>query len=296
MKNEVNSLLDECLGRIMKSSNSTPCGLTLDQFTSSYEKNLAYSELTDRKKLIQIERKIDEKCGVDLRLLYYQATVYRAFLAKVDKMDEHGLPSDVSKYLKEDFYRILDIARSCGSDFLTFNNFQFLSYMEKLHEKCYPVGNHNISVSGVPRRLFFCQRGVAALDFARMLIHMGGNYPLFELHYNPHRFRLFNPEGWREVFLLTAQMMNVKKDIKGVFGASWFYDPAIKVVSPELYYIRELIEEIGGIFWFAGSSEQDKKNAFAMSMKRKTAYQEGRYNPASYMMIIHREVLLRFYD
>ena len=244
---------------------------------------------------MKIEEDIDNKFGVDVRLLYHQILVYQLYLEDIGKIDSQDLPPGVLTYLKQDFERIVKMAKKSDKKDLTFDNFQFFSYIEKLCFRCFPVGNHNMNICGFPQSLIFKQSFLKKIDYAKTIIQIRGNYPLFELHYNPYRLRLFNYEGWNEVFSLAAESLLNRKDVKGVFGVSWFFDPAIKDVSPEICYIRELIEKIGGRFFLFGSSEKDKNNAFYLSKVRKHAYEQGKYDPTSYMMIIPRSVLLKYY-
>ena len=291
---DVESLLDVCLNKIENTDTDFGDKLSLNSVVNSY-RDLLSNHTVNRELLSNIEQSIDSRYGRCLRSLYHQALIYQLYLDNYAQIDNQYLPEGVSNYLKEDFLRIVDYAKKENPKFLTFNDFQFFSYMQKLCFKCFPVGNHNVNISGFSRSLVFRQTFYSKLTFIKTVLGMGGNYPLFELHYNPHRLRLFNPDGWNEVFSLSAQILKVKKEVKGVFGATWFYDPAIERISPELYYIRKLIEKIGGEFFLVGSSEDDKKNAFFASNARKKSYEEGKYVPTSYMAIIKRDSLLRYY-
>ena len=293
---EIENLLRDCLKRIELTRIDQENYLNLNCVINNYRHLLSIDNpVINRDLLKDTEKNVERKFGSNARTLYHQALVYQLYLENAKNINYQNLPQGVLNYLKNDFSRIINLANKGESKFLTFNDFQFFSYVQKLCFKCFPVGNQNLSISGFSRSLIFRQFSFKAVSFARLILCMRGNYPLFELHYNPHRFRSFNPEGWNEVFLLAAQMMGNHPEIKGVFGGTWFYDPAIKAISPELYYIRELIEKIGGQFFLVSSSEQDRKNAFAFSKVRKVAYEEGRYIPTSYMTIIPRAVLLSFY-
>ncbi len=294
-RSEIVDLLTKCREKI-ESFEIDDSNLSVNSVLRSYRNVFTNSKVVHREKLKIIERNIDLKYGPHLRLLYHQVVIFELYLENIKKINDQNLPSGILNYLEQDFSRIVDLAMDGKEDVLSFNNFQFLSYIEKLCFRCYPVGNHNISISGIPRSLLLKQSATEALNFAVLIFKLSGHYPLFELHYNPHRFRLFNPDGWNEVFYLTMQLLVRRQQIKGVFGASWFFDPSLKVISPELYYIREFIEKIGGCFFIGGSSEQDKKNAFALSKKRRVAYEEGRYIPTSYVMVIPRDTLIEFYS
>ena len=293
---EIEELLNENLGRIEEIGKRSGPFIAFDEFATTCLNYINSTFQGNIAQLIDIEKGIESKLDQDVRLLYIQSLIYKLYLENINNMQGQDLPSDVKAYAEQDFSRILDYAVKGKKQMLTFNEYQLISYLQTICFKRFPVGNHNLSVSGIPRALLFKQSFKRAVKLVQLLVQMRGNHPLFELHYNPHRFRKFNKDGWQEVFHLSSKMLIKRPGIKGVFGATWFYDPVIKEISPELYYIREMIEEIGGEFFIVGSSDEDKKNAFTMSNVRKTAYDEGRYLPTSYMVIFPRSVLIRHFS
>ena len=291
---DVEDLLKASLNEIDNSNVGEENDLGLNKVLDSYRSILA-GDTVDRAMLCQIEKNVDTRVSNNLRIRYHQVLIYKFYLDNYKLIDDQNFPQGVSDYLKEDFSRIINYAKVGNPKNLTFDNFQFFSYLQKMCFKCFPVSHQNIDVTGFSRNLIFRQTFLNKLNFLRVVLGMGGNYPLFEMHFNPHRSRLFSPEGWDEVFRLAAQMLVNHPHMKGVFGASWFFDPSLKEISNELNYIRELIEKIGGHFFVVGSSEDDMKNAFAFSKERKAAYEEGRYIPTSYMVVIKRDTLIRYY-
>jgi len=203
-----------------------------------------------------------------------------------------NLPPKVMSYLEEDFDKIFKIAVGCKENLLSHNSYIFFSYIEELLFLRFPVGNQNIVIDGFPRSIGLKQKPLQALNFFLLLIRCRGNSPLFQLHYNPHRMRLFNEKGWWEVYELATEMLIKMPEVKGIYASAWFFDPALKKISPEISYLREIVENIGGYFFRVGNSEEDKKNAFSMSKKRKDAYQKGEYIPTGYMMVLPRSKLL----
>jgi hypothetical protein len=70
-----------------------------------------------------------------------------------------------------------------------------------------------------------------------------------------------------------------------MFGASWFYDPALDEISPRLGYLRKT-PIAGGAFFIQGdATEEDKRNALSTSSTRQKLYDEGKYIPRSHMLI-----------
>ncbi len=235
--------------------------------------------------------------GDDLRVLYYQFLIYQLYSNNIGKIEAISLPDDIKSMLVDDFERILRFAKKEDKRLLSFNNQTFLSYIEKLCFRGFPVGNQDLSLSGIPRSMVTKLGWRRGAEFARFLLfELKGNYPLYELHYNSHRFASFNRAGWEGVLYRAAQMMLINKEIKGLLGSAWFFDPVIEHVSPDIFYIQELCGEVGAKFFYLRSTQDDVNNAIKLSKRRRAAYEEGRYKPSSYMMVLSRTALLGHFD
>lgn len=249
----------------------------------------------DIDKLKESEKQFEQEYGEEVRIIANRILVYRLYLDNFQKIDSLDLPEGVICYLKEDFSKIVKLASQDKKNFITFQDAQFYKYLKTLQFKLFPLGIQGIVISGFPRSLLWKSGLKNGLRFFLMLIRLGDNKPLFEMHFNPHRLRQFDAEGWNNVFSLAAKIMLRRTEIKGIFGGAWFFDPYIKDISPELSYIQNLIEKIGGEFFFARRTVEDRKNAFAMSASRRSAFEEGRYDPASYIAIVPRTALMQYY-
>ena len=293
---KVKNFLNSYLAGIEKRDSFIEKEYALKNILGNYYNLLDEQPLDYLEQIRKIEENLEKKYGIEVSLQYNKVLVCKFILENYFNIDKHSFPAEVSTYLKEDFLRIFDFVKKDNRKYLTFKNYQFLSYVEELCFKRFPVGIQNIATSGFSRSLIFKQSFPKAISLVKLMLALGGNSPYFVLHLNPHRLRLFNFEGWNNVFHLVARMMITHPDIKGLLAGAWFYDPKVKQISPELNYIRELIENIGGEFFRVGSSEDDKADAFAFSRVRKVAYEEGRYVPTKYITIIPRLTLLKYYN
>jgi hypothetical protein len=127
------------------------------------------------------------------------------------------------------------------------------------------------------------------LDF--ILCNAHGNYPFFTLHVHDFELNEFNEDGWRNLFLLIADLLERRPYMKGVFCGSWLYDPMLTLISPHLGYLRALTIRNGArSFFYAYDTENSC--AFSKSMTRRQLFEEGTYHPAIHMLIWPRESLL----
>lgn len=241
------------------------------------------------------ESQFENEYGESIRVTVNQIIIYRLYIDNLPKIKTLNVPEKILNYLEDDFSRALKIANKGEKALLTFMNTQFSKYIDTLCLSLLPLGNQGVVENGISRSILFKQSPLNFIKFGLLLIRLGGNRFFFEIHYNQHRFRQFNHEGWNNVFECGAELLSRHTNIKGIFGVSWFFDPKIEDISPELKYIRTIIRKIGGHFFFFGRSANDKRNAFAMSYVRKKAFEEGQYDPASYIAIIPRKSLLKYY-
>jgi hypothetical protein len=144
-----------------------------------------------------------------------------------------------------------------------------------------------------PSRRWLLQGGVPTLlRGAAALVAMGGHYPIYEIHIANHTFPYFRPEGWAESYRRIARALARDREAKGIFARSWFFDPALQRVSPNLAYLRQFPLERGAVFLKARTTEEGRQNALWNSAPRRALYEAGEYDPQEYLMIWPRRAML----
>ena len=108
---------------------------------------------------------------------------------------------------------------------------------------------------------------------------------MFQIHTHTAYLNEFNDEGWRECYRVCADLYSLHPEVKGMFGGSWFYDPALAIVSPRLAYLSDVPREGGAHFFLAATGGEFVKDALATSPSRRKLHEEGRYFPHNFMMI-----------
>jgi hypothetical protein len=90
-------------------------------------------------------------------------------------------------------------------------------------------------------------------------------------------------------------MLRANPAVRGVVGKSWWFDPAIADISPEIAFLRADPEAGGARFMpLYAPNPYLKTEPFAGSPKRKALHEAGRYQPRSFMMYWSRGRLLRW--
>lgn len=165
--------------------------------------------------------------------------------------------------------------------------------------KLIPVGVRKLHLEKLPLKRFLFKRGL--YQFVRVIyciiFELKGIQPVFHGHLDfrdRQSIAEFSPEGWMRHFKMVADLLKVKTSVKGVMGLAWFYDPNLKQISPELAYLRELVVDNGGKFFFVGTNEIAIENAIRMSPKRRKLYQCGEYLPTNYLYIWPRKSVIQW--
>ena len=150
--------------------------------------------------------------------------------------------------------------------------------------------------SGMPRRLILSD-GLANLPTNLIFaLRAGGFSPYCEIHTHTPTLNDFNPDGWDRCYLCIAEICRGNRSIKGMIGSSWFYDPDLETISPNLAYLRRRPLENGAKLFRIGPLPASKRDALATSKTRRKYYEEGKYTPTHYALVWSRDELLRWAD
>jgi hypothetical protein len=124
----------------------------------------------------------------------------------------------------------------------------------------------------------------------------GGRRPFLEGHtHDPIAKAYWNEPGWRQALRLAAMALPALPEVKGVFGTAWFYDPAIRGISPRISFAQDLQVGRGACRFEIGSDPAAIANATATSAERRNRYKEGSYLPTDYAIIWSRRDLIAAY-
>lgn len=138
---------------------------------------------------------------------------------------------------------------------------------------------------GIPRSLFLKSGASGIARGLQVLLECGGLSPMLQIHTHTAYLDEFSDEGWRECYRVCVELFGLYPSVKGMFGGSWFYDPAVSQISPRLAYLSDVPKQGGAKFFLAAKSGDFAHDAISTSPSRRKLFDEGRYKPASYMMI-----------
>ena len=153
-------------------------------------------------------------------------------------------------------------------------------------------------------QLWWPRSGLSARDIVKrglkpalyVIGRCGGRRPFLEGHtHDPVARAYWNEPGWREALRLAALALPALPHVKGAFGTAWFYDPAIRGISPRISFAQDLQVGRGAMRMEIGSDAATIANATATSAERRNRYKEGNYLPTDYAVIWSRRDLIAAY-
>jgi hypothetical protein len=204
-----------------------------------------------------------------------------------------SLPPSVMALYGKDIARICAQTKTRPSEFYQSGFDPFLQDLCIASQRMIPVGVTVVHRTAVSWRLILSvalQNPTVSLFFLRA----GGLCPWFEAHIHYPALNEFNEQGWREFNRRVADMLEIDRDVKGVFGTTWFLDPAVREISPSLAYWREIPLKNGAFSFRLGTSEKDIRLATKACRIRRKLYQEGKYLPTSYALFWPRFKILEW--
>jgi len=110
--------------------------------------------------------------------------------------------------------------------------------------------------------------------------------PWLETHLQPNFKGHIDPDLHYESLAFQRQRAR-NRGMAGVFGCSWYYDPALKDISPRLYALRSSVYRLGGVIVDVSAHEDNMiDDALAKSETRRQAYLHHTYQPKAFAAII----------
>lgn len=137
---------------------------------------------------------------------------------------------------------------------------------------------------GIPRSLLIRGRFNELLAKLTSLIALGGFRPYFQIHTHTPMLGDFHAHGWEECYRCCADLYAIHPEVLGMYGSSWFYDPALDAISPRLSYLRATPVEGGAKLFFVEEGGSAISNSLATSASRRKLYEDGTYLPKTYLL------------
>lgn len=270
---------------------------TIDSFIThldSIPETESYAYISDdiKRLWLAIEQAGDKSSFADFNKCILLRLIEQ-FLERTEK-SEYKLPESITRQFHINFLRILSEIDSFDDKHFNPSNDLFLKDLGICRQKLIPVGMRVIeSNSGYSRKVLISGGWKQFFKFLYFFIFIERNSKNFyQTHVHLSIVKHFNPEAIHESYLKIAELLEINPQIKGLFGASWYYDPALERISPHLTYLRTQQEENGA--WIFYIEPEKSGNPFVRSKTRKKLLEEGKYQPKLYLSVWPRKSILAY--
>lgn len=132
----------------------------------------------------------------------------------------------------------------------------------------------------------------AGLGAAAHLLRDQGLGHWVEIHTDSRNLGDFNEPGWDACYRRIADLLALNADLAGMWGASWFYDPQLRQVSPRLAYLQDRPLERGAVAVRLGEGEIHTQRAGQTSPTRAALIASGEYRPVCYALFWPRKAMI----
>lgn len=237
-------------------------------------------------------RRIAEQLGPEAVRSFLRAALGEGIVSLATSNRLEALPPRIVFHHIRQLRRLVDAIARDG-DWLDLSQDIFLKECGLVTLRLYAAGFQLVDVRcGIPRSLVW-RAGVLGIPGRMMnFLRLGGFKPFAQIHTHVPNLGEFNEESRNECYRCCAALFEFRPDLLGMFGSSWFYDPALAEVSPHLNYLRDVPLAGGADLMFVEQGGGAVRDALETSNRRRRLYEEGKYMPRSYMLIWGRRPLL----
>jgi len=229
--------------------------------------------------------------------LYHRLLLVTLIDSLETRLSMLAVPPDIVRWTFEFTNRILHDVESSRSGYFLHENDRFAKDLGVCRLKLLVCGPEVVDLhSGFPRRYLAAQPRVDLLSRAMFFAReTGGFRPFYETHMDRRLIRMFSPEGYTTCYHSLAKLLIMNPGVKGVmFGATWFVDPVLDSISPELSYLRSVPTEYGARLFPAPTTERAVRDAIRLSPIRRRLYEQQEYVPQCYVIVWPRRRLIEW--
>ena len=236
--------------------------------------------------------------GLDTLALYHKLALSILIKKSVDELRTTNIPDSISTLYHRWFEDVLKHFELMTDDYYDHNKDPFIKDLGVCGLRLIPVGGGSVAELGGPGIKLGFRGGLRQffeyLSF--LLFKMGDRKPFYLLHLMDRYASEFKSEEMDKAYIRLSELLKMNPKIKGVLRNSWWFDPKLENISPNLAWLRQRPVENGGKLFRIGTYELDIKMATLKSKTRRKLYEEGKYMPTKWAMIWPRKSLIEWAD
>jgi hypothetical protein len=284
------SLLDKSPG-LSRVLNDHPLAQTLANYRT-YDALTGYSQL--RPRLSELCATLVPRYGEQLTLRYGLALLAALIEDHPRRWPDGKLDAQLEPCFIDSYHRILTAVARGGATSLMPDTDAFAKELAICLHRLIPAGGQLVDPGGAfPRRLLIRRPTRDTLAAARyLLLNAGGFTPFAIFHTSLFQRHWFTPAGWEFTFRCLPAVFRSYPHLKGLLASSWFYDPLMRDISPELNFVREIPQRWGAVFVYVGPEPGADSDALLLSKYRRELFEAGKYTPQKYAFVVSKKDVL----
>lgn len=203
------------------------------------------------------------------------------------RLSDAPVPESIHSRIASELNRVMSGLNARRPQHLELDNDVYLKDLGICRLRLFPCAAQVLDPhAGISRSLVLARFTQAAPQLIGLAIGSRLRFaPFLEAHTHTPLLKDFTPRGWLECYRLAADLLESNPRLQGLISGSWFFDPALEAISPDLAYLRQTPKSGGAFFLRIGGSESDIANATATSPTRRKLHESGQYQPTAYLMV-----------
>ncbi len=233
--------------------------------------------------------------GAAVRADLLRFAIARLIVASLCRLrSDRTLPETVRNEAEQRWYpQLMDELLERPDSAFDHRDDAFLKDLAVAALKALPVGGAwVVEVSGIARQ-FLISGGVG--QFVEASLYLLGRMKHFKWYYQLHAvdryLDSFSETSRNACYGTVCELLRLNPQMRGLFGGSWYYDPALASISPHLAYLQQVPRRYGAKVFRVGTTPAAIRLATLKSRKRRMLYETRRYTPAHYLLIWPRKQL-----
>jgi hypothetical protein len=246
----------------------------------------------------RVFEKIISDYGLPALSLYHKLALSLFIKDSLERLTKENLPNEILQLYYEWFERVLEDFSTQPDDYYNHDITSFQMDVGVCALRIIPVGGAwTVHICRIELGPFVSGGAGQFFDYLKfILFKTHGFTPFCVIHTFPRYLRHFNEKEMDLSYLRIAKLMRRNPRIKGFYRRSWFLDPKLDDISPNLGYLRQIPLQNGAKMFSGGSKKSDIDNSLAMSPLRRKLYKQGKYLPTGYAYIWPRKDFLEWAD
>jgi hypothetical protein len=231
--------------------------------------------------------------GADALEHYHRVVLAKVIQATRAELAEVELPDSIRPLVDAEHDRILRDLTLPKRNFYFHDNDAFAKDLAVASMRLIPCGSELVdTASGLPRSIALRSGLGQAMCMAKIGLRDSGFRPWFECHWDRRLLAFFTAAEYDRFYCRVADLLERFPRAKGLMTSSWWFDPIVATISPELAFLSATPMANGADRLRVGVHPVATKDALRFAKERSALHAAGRYQPCVYMLAWPRRPLV----